>query len=107
MKKVTKFLRYGWRHKYFWAIAIFVAVLGFLDPNSLWNRRLHQQRISELRADISRYQEMYAEDTRQLRELRSNPDAIKKIAREKYFMKSADEDIFIIKEVHPDDEAPQ
>ena len=70
MSKFTRFLRYGWRHKYFWAIAIFVAVVGFLDPNSFWNRRLHKERISELKADISRYQHMYAEDTRRLREER-------------------------------------
>ena len=99
-----RFLRYGWRHKYFWAIAIFVAVVGFLDPNSFWNRRLHKERISELKADISRYQRMYTEDTRRLRELQNNPDAIKKIAREKYFMKTADEDVFVIRENQTNDE---
>ncbi len=96
MSKFTRFLRHGWRHKYVWAIVIFIAIVGFLDPNSFWNRRVHRQRIRELKADIRHYQEMYAEDTQRLHELDSNPDAMKKIAREKYFMKTAEEDVFVI-----------
>ena len=37
-----------------------------------------------------------------LKELNTNPDAIAKIARERYFMKADDEDIFVLS----DDEQP-
>ena len=35
-------------------------------------------------------------DSKRLKELNRNPDAIAKIARERYFMKADDEDIFVL-----------
>ncbi len=107
MSKLHKILRYGWRHKYFWAIAIFIAVVGFLDPNSFWNRRKNQERIRELKSEISQYQKKYRDDTRRLDELDNNPNVIKRIAREKYFMKTANEDVFVIQNNQTDDETAQ
>ena len=39
---------------------------------------------------------MYNKDMRELRMLDRNPKAIEKIARERYFMKADDEDIFVL-----------
>ena len=61
MSKFYRFLRYGWRHKYLWAIVIFVAVVGFLDPNSFSHRRVNQARIRELKSEISHYQQKFRE----------------------------------------------
>lgn len=107
MSKFYRFLRYGWRHKYLWAIVIFVAVVGFLDPNSFSHRRVNQARIRELKSEISHYQQKFREDTRRLEELKRNPDAMKRIAREKYFMKTANEDIYVIRTRPAGDEATQ
>ena len=52
--------------------------------------------ISELKEQISLYNSQYEEDEAQLKELRRNPKAITKIARERYFMKADDEDIFVL-----------
>ena len=41
---------------------------------------------------------MYEEDTERLNELSTNPEAIEKIAREKYLMKNPNEDIYIFEE---------
>ena len=38
------------------------------------------------------------EDTEKLKELTTNPEALEKIAREKYLMKKPDEDIFVFEE---------
>ena len=40
----------------------------------------------------------YEEDTYKLKELMNNPEAMEKIAREKYLMKKPNEDIFIFEE---------
>ena len=40
----------------------------------------------------------FDEDTKKLKELTTNPEAMEKVAREKYFMKKANEDIFIFDE---------
>ena len=56
---------------------------------------LHQ-RISELQDEIDMYNAQYQNDQAQIRKLDSDPKAIKKIARERYFMKADDEDIFVL-----------
>ena len=43
----------------------------------------------------------------ELEELKRNPDAMKRIAREKYFMKTANEDIYVIRTRPAGDEAAQ
>jgi hypothetical protein len=54
----------------------------------------------------------YQSDMRQIRELNLNPKAMERIARERYFMKHDDEDIFVLsddpREVQPitDNDAP-
>ena len=40
----------------------------------------------------------YERDTKQLHELESSPKAMERIARERYFMKKPNEDIYIIKD---------
>ncbi|MFW5544321.1 MAG: septum formation initiator [Prevotella sp.] len=42
------------------------------------------------------YNSQYERDDQKLKELRRNPRAITKIARENYMMKADDEDIFVL-----------
>jgi cell division protein DivIC len=84
------------RFKYQTVILIGIVVVGFLDENSFWNRFKHQREISQLKQEIRKYDDMYRSDTAQLYQLDHNPKAIEKIARERYFMKADDEDIFVL-----------
>ena len=61
-------------------------------------RYKHRQEINTLTSEIQKYREQFEEDTRKLKELTSNPEALEKIAREKYLMKRPEEDIFIFEE---------
>ena len=47
---------------------------------------------------VEKYRKQYEEDTEKLKELTTNPEALEKIAREKYLMKKSDEDIFVFEE---------
>ena len=76
----------------------FLVVIVFLDENSLIQRAQHKREISTLKSEIARYRKQYEEDTRKLKELMDNPEALEKIAREKYLMKNPNEDIFIFEE---------
>lgn len=73
-----------------------VLIVGFLDENSVWSHFRNKQRISELEGEISVYLKRYERDKEQLRRLDSDPKAIEKIARERYFMKADNEDIFVL-----------
>lgn len=83
------------RHKYLVVTVAFLLIWVLLDENSLVRRAIHQREITALKAEIEKYTRQFEEDTRKLEELNTNPEAIEKIAREKYMMKCPDEDIFI------------
>ena len=73
-----------------------VAIVGFLDENSVWSHLKNLKRISELTEETEKYNAQYQRDQAQIRELDKNPKAMEKIARERYFMKADDEDIFVL-----------
>ena len=73
-----------------------VLIVGFLDENSVWSHFKNKQRISDLEEEIAKYTSDYERDQSQIRELNRNPKAMEKIARERYFMKADDEDIFVL-----------
>lgn len=82
--------------KYAVVCIIGVAIVGYLDDNSIWNHLKNLQRIDELTAEKERYLSEFERDQKQIKELDRNPKAIEKIARERYFMKEDNEDIFIL-----------
>ena len=55
------------------------------------------QRIAELRLEIADYEERFDAATRQLKSLDNDPKALEQMAREKYYMKRANEDVFVIR----------
>lgn len=98
MSKLITVWKYIRQHKYLITIAAFLVIIVFLDENSLIQRQKHQQEINTLKSEIERYRQQFEEDTRKLKELTSNPEAMEKIAREKYLMKRPNEDVFIFEE---------
>lgn len=98
MSKLLTIWNYIRRHKYLITVLIFIVVIGFLDENSLIQRIKHRNEISTLNSEIERYRTQYEEDTERLKELTTNPEALEKIAREKYLMKKPNEDIYVFEE---------
>ena len=86
------------RHKYIITLLAFGVIMVFLGENSLVQRAKHKEEIKTLNEEIAKYRKQFEEDTRKLKELTNNPEALEKIAREKYLMKKPNEDIFIFEE---------
>lgn len=86
------------KHKYWITVLIFIAIIGFLDENSMVHRISNIRKINKLHESIREYQADYNENTKKLTELTTNPQSIEKVAREKYLMKKPNEDIFVIQE---------
>ena len=82
--------------KYVVVTLIGVILIGFVDENSVWHHMVNKQRISELQEEIDAYTLQNKNDQAQIQKLDSDPKAIKKIARERYFMKADNEDIFVL-----------
>lgn len=88
--------------KYLITIALFVIIVVFVDENSLVNQQERSEEIERLQEEISILKAQYEEDTRKLNSL-SEYDHIVRMAREKYFMKRPDEDVFVVNYVSVDE----
>ncbi len=85
--------------KYIVTLAIFALIICFLDEdNNVFRRMELDRQISDLTKEIESYRKEYDENTQKLELLQSDTVSIEKIARENYFMKKPDEDIFVFKE---------
>ena len=98
MSKIRSFWNFICRYKYIVAIIVFIAVVGFLDTNSYFNIAKLKKEASLLERERDNYMSQYERDTKQLHELESSPKAMERIARERYFMKKPNEDIYSIKD---------
>lgn len=93
------------RKKSFWGlnslqitILSFVVVMLFLFSDSNIKKRINSDReIRSLKSQIEFYRKKTEEDKKKLHELKSNKENLEKFARENYFMKKENEEIFIIK----------
>ena len=85
-------------YKYAITITICVLLVGFVDENSFMRRTQLEMQISDLESEIEKY-------NAQNEALGQGPDAVEKIARERYFMHTDDEDIFVLSDdPKPDNE---
>ena len=84
------------KYKYLITIVIGLFVVCFADSNSFYRRMVLHYEIMELKSEIEYYNNAYKNDQKQLRDLDRDPRNIERIARERYFMKADDEDIYVL-----------
>lgn len=82
--------------KYLVVIALGVLIVGFIGDNSIYAHMKNMQRIDELQEEIDLHMGNFQRDQASIKELEANPKSMERIARERYFMKSNDEDIFVL-----------
>ena len=98
MSKIHSAWLFMCRHKYILTVLIIALIVGVVDEDSFLNRHPRRVRIENLRKEIANYKRQYDEADKKIIELESNPKAVEKIARERYHMKRADEDVFVFEE---------
>ncbi len=74
---------------------VFAIWMLFIDSNSLLIHRELNQDIDDLENEKQYYNDEIEKDNKAIKEL-STDDGIEKLAREKYYMKKENEDIYII-----------
>ena len=92
----SRLLKVADRFKYVVTIVIGGLVVGFVGENSYLQQVKNYREITRLKGEIERFDERYKADSTRLSHLYTDPEAIEKIARERYFMKTNDEDIFVL-----------
>ena len=80
---------------YFITALIFIIWISFFDLNSFYYIYKYKKSIKNLEEEKQYYLDKIAEDSLKLEQLRSK-EMIEKYAREHFFMKSSDEDVFVI-----------
>ena len=83
-------------NKYLIVGGVFVVWMIFFDQNSYLLHKELDDDIQKLEEDINYYKSELAKQEEQLKNLEKNKDSYERLAREKYFMKKPNEDIFII-----------
>ena len=94
--KFNGFWTFVSHYKYAIVIIVGTLVVVFFDENSVMKRIQLDLQIDDLEDEISSYKQRNADNVRRLYELKRNPAAIEKIAREQYFMKADNEDIYVL-----------
>ena len=98
METVKKIWRIIGKFRYVIVIVVALLIIIVFDSNSFIERLKHQETISELKREIAKYNEAYSRDSLMIKKLGSHPEMVEKIARERYFMKADNEDVFILDE---------
>ena len=83
------------RYKYIVAIFIFLLIIGVIDENSWWVRHQRKAEIAFLEEQIKNYEQQYDEYSQMLEALSNDQNAVERMAREKYYMKRPNEDVFV------------
>jgi cell division protein DivIC len=94
--KRDSFLMKGLRNKYLLAVLVFLVWLLIFDQNSLIDRIRYLNALHNMEHEKQYYLERIEEDSRRLNELKTDRDNLEKFAREQYFMKKENEDVFVI-----------
>ena len=93
-RKPNKWLPYL-KNKYVWVLLFFCVWMLFLDNYSQLEHRELDKEIEELEVNKKYYQDEIRKDQHNINLLK-DPNQVEKYAREKYFMKKQNEDIYLI-----------
>jgi len=85
-------------NKYTIVLAAFVVWVMFFDDNNLRQHQKNLQELAMLQEQVSFYKHKIEADKRKLIELQTNDENLEKFAREQFFMKKANEEIYVIVE---------
>ncbi|HEY2722184.1 MAG TPA: septum formation initiator family protein [Chitinophagaceae bacterium] len=86
------------RNKFFIAFTAFTVWMLFFDEKDVFTGRHHRQELTELQESKKYYTEQINKEKTILESLKNNPSTLEKYAREKYYMKRDNEDLFLIPE---------
>jgi len=85
-------------NKYLIVFVVFTVFVTFFDEHNLIHRWQSHQRIVQMEKEIKFYQDEIKATQQKKNELQSSKENLEKFAREHYYLKKENEDIFIINE---------
>ncbi|KAA8482568.1 septum formation initiator [Arcticibacter tournemirensis] len=83
-------------NKYFLSTTVFVVWMMFFDRNDLMSQAEYRAQLDKLKEERDFYIEETGRVKKDLEELTTNREKLEKFAREKYLMKKANEDVYVL-----------
>ena len=83
-------------NKYGLVIVIFLLVTFAIGDSNIIKRYTYDEKIRVLEKDIKFYQKEIEINRKKLEDIHTDRERLERFAREEYFMKNPDEDVFII-----------
>ncbi|MCB0400963.1 MAG: septum formation initiator family protein [Flavobacteriales bacterium] len=91
LKKIPHWLK----NKYAVTLLFFLVWVAFIDQNNLITQFSYRSLLNEQHQEKAYFNREIEKTRRELNELTQNPKSLEKFAREKYFMKKDEEEIFL------------
>lgn len=82
---------------YWLVIIVFFALTFIMGDSSLYKRYTYDEKIRNLEKEIKHYQKEIEINSKKLNDLHTDKEGLERFAREEYFMKKPNEDVYIIK----------
>ena len=99
MSRIKDFYnKYLSRINAYWLVTIvFFALTFVMGDSSLYKRSTYDEKIRSLEKEIKHYQKEIEINSKKLNDLHTDKEGLERFAREEYFMKKPNEDVYIIK----------
>ena len=99
MSRIKDFYnKYLSRINAYWLVTIvFFALTFVMGDSSLYKRYTYDEKIRSLEKEIKHYQKEIEINSKKLNDLHTDKEVLERFAREEYFMKKPNEDVYIIK----------
>ena len=99
MSRIKDFYnKYLSRINAYWLVTIvFFALTFVMGDSSLYKRYSYDEKIRSLEKEIKHYQKEIEINSKKLNDLHTDKEGLERFAREEYFMKKPNEDVYIIK----------
>lgn len=99
MSRIKDFYnKYLSRINAYWLVTIvFFALTFVMGDSSLYKRYTYNEKIRSLEKEIKHYQKEIEINSKKLNDLHTDKEGLERFAREEYFMKKPNEDVYIIK----------
>lgn len=99
MSRIKDFYnKYISRINAYWLVTIvFFALTFVMGDSSLYKRYTYDEKIRSLEKEIKHYQKEIEINSKKLNDLHTDKEGLERFAREEYFMKKPNEDVYIIK----------
>lgn len=96
MKKISIIGNYIYRHRLMLTFVLAMSFVLFIGDDSVKQYISLSMRVNKLHSDLEKEIEITERDSVRLSNLESSYEGLEHVAREKYFMKRSNEDIYVM-----------